>query len=337
MVIDLQWEAQLSAQDVWQREAIVLEVRAKGTGLSSFAHLKTKVLKIPNMDVIPLPAKNEQRGKEDHRELSLRWKLIPHSSGLQNIHLKEIYYMLNGGKQKKWQPEPLQLDVRALPPYLPPTFPVGEIEMSSHYEKEGWLNPGGLVIWHLKIASDTVSQAQFPAVIRQISEANDVDVLPAKTSLNTTESGRFIMDYIIPLKPKSSGRLAIPELQWQWFDPKTAKLQKDHYQPARPWVLAWWQRILIGLSSLLLLSLIARQIYLLERKRSRRWQTRKQVWQAISSQQNIDVAMRECAEAHGWPNNLSIQQWLERWTETIGYDQNLSDALQSYEQQKFSK
>lgn len=337
MVIDLQWDAQLSDSSIWQREAIVLEVRAKGTGLSSFAHLQTDKLKIPNMDVIPLPAKNQRQGKEDHRELSLRWKLIPHSTGVQNITLKEIYYSLNGGKQKKWQPEPLQIDVRALPPYLPPTFPVGDITMSSHYEKSGWLSPGGLLMWHLKIESDSVSQAQFPTIIRQISKANDLEVLPAKTSLKTTENGRFMMEYTIPLKPKSTGRLDIPALQWQWFDPNTAKLQKDHYQPPRPWVLAWWQRILIALSALLLFSVVARQMYLFERKRSRRWQARKRLWQAINAQQGIDQAMGECAEAHDWPKNLSIQQWLKHWDETIGHDPQLTEALEAHQKQKFSQ
>lgn len=336
MVIDIQWEADLSAEAVWQREAIILEVRAKGTGLSSFGHLAPRELKLPNMDVIPLPAKNEPRGNEDNRELSLRWKLIPHSPGPQVIALKKIHYTLNGGKQKSWQPKPLQIDVRALPPYLPPTFPVGEIEMSSRYEKSGWLSPGGLVMWHLKIESDTVSQAQFPAVIQQISDVEELEILPAKIALSTTEDGRFVMDYAIPLKPKTSGRLVVPTLEWQWFNTQTAKLQKDHYQPARPWVLALWQRLLFGTMSLIVFALFARQMYLFERKRSRRWQARHQIWQSLNTQQNVEGAMRECAEAHGWPPNLSIQQWLQHWTETIGHDQNLTHALLDYEKQKFS-
>jgi len=329
---DLAWDISLSDQQVWQREALVLTVHVKTP--DAFARLRMDTLTIKGADVVPLPFIRSDQ------QLSLRWRITPHYAGEKIIQLPPIRYFVNGAKKAQWQAPTQTLQVQALPPYFPPTLPVGMVNIESYIEPKGLLQPDHLAYWHISLRSTTLTPEQFPALLKQIQSNANIEILPAKLSTQTQfETAQFEQHYIIPLKAKHNGRLDLPALQWHWFNPKTGRLHKQDYQASRPLVLGRiWQIILAlivtGLS-LLLANRLIRIGYRVYQQRLSKWRLYRALQQPKDIQ-TIRSAMQFCATVHYWPNNLSIRQWLHYWDKTYGKDQQLHYAIREFEKVVFS-
>lgn len=340
MVADLAWDLELSAHQVWQREQMTLSVSVQAP--DEFALLKTDTLQIPSMEIIPL-ASSQTPLANGNTKLTLNWQLYPHTAGKQMIQIPVMRYYLNGGTRAKWQPPAQAIDVQALPPYFPPTLPVGEVSITSNIVPNGILRPDSLAYWHISLQSRHVTSAQFPALLKQLQASQYVDVLPARITMNSDQAtGHFQLDYRIPFKPKASGRLDLPTLQWHWFDPNTARLEKVRHQPPHSWVLAQWQQILLLLSSGLTLLLGIFYLGKHSKRYYRRWQSRQQVLKQLhATDKTMDThirhTMQHCAKQHGWQENLTIRQWLDAWQQYYGQDQRLEQALLAYEQRRFAR
>jgi hypothetical protein len=195
-----------------------------------------------------------------------------------------------------------------------------------------------LAYWHISLHSSAVTTTQFPSLLKHLQATSGLDVLPAKITINSDKAtGEFRLDYRIPIKPKTSGRLALPTLQWHWFDPQTARLEHVQYEPPRPWVLAWWQQIIVLLSSVVLLlaggySLTKRSLVYY-----RRWRSKQQVLQQLRTDTLSNEVMAMCAKEHGWADNFSLRQWLDAWRQCYGENQLLQDAVLAYEKKQFGK
>jgi len=335
---DLPWQVHVSANQVWQRQQIVVEVSVKAP--DPFALLKTDKLMVDGMEVKALPLTQDAKTQT----LSLRWQLYPHGSGKQQIKLPPVRYYLFGGTKATWQAPVQTVNVQPLPPYMPPTLPVGQVGIESFIEPEGILTPGSLAYWHVSLHSKTVTTGQFPPLLKQLHKSVDIDVLPAKVSTNfDLASGEYQLDYLIPLKPKVSGRLDLPELQWHWFNPETARLEKQQYQPPRPWVLALWEKIALLMAAGILFGagffIVIKNGY----RHFRRWRCKRRVFNVL--QQNSDnlnehkirKALQDCARAHNWPAALSTRQWLSRWEKHYGENLQLHDYLFQYDKKRFAQ
>ena len=331
---DLPWTIQLEDAQVWQRERTTVTVEVQST--DRFATLEASLPRIDGVDVQALPATNEA-GTDGKRILRLTWQLAAHTPGKQTIRLPTIRYNLNGRDAAQWQPPVQTLDVQALPPYLPPTIPVGNVEIESHIEPSGVLQPGHLAYWHIRLHSDAVNTAQFPPILKQM-RSSGVELFPAKVDKPASDGGQYRLEYHIPFKPQSSGRLDLPTLQWHWFDPETARLEHRQYTPPRPWVLGWVIRtVLILLVSLLLLGAVL-SVGKRAKQRWQQWRTTQHVWQAVqgsSDPQTVRQAMRDCALAHTWPDNFSTRQWLTYWEQRYGKTAALRTRLEAVEYQCF--
>jgi hypothetical protein len=341
---DLAWDISLSDQHVWQREALVLTVRVKTP--DSFARLRVDTLTIEGADVVALPfIRTEISPTNTNQQLSLRWRITPHYAGKKTIQLPLIRYFVNGAKKAQWQ-APIQiLQVDALPPYFPPTLPIGMVNIESYIEPKGLLQPDHLAYWHVSLSSKTLTPEQFPSLLKQIQSNANIEILPAKLSTKTQfEPAQFEQHYIIPLKAKHNGRLDLPKLQWHWFNPETGRLQKHDYQASRPLVLARIWQIILGLIltglTLLLAHRLIRTGYQVYQQRLSKWRLYRILQQPklhdFKHIQAIRNAMQSCATVHHWPRNLSNQQWLHYWDKTYGKDQKLHNAIREFEKIVFS-
>lgn len=335
MVADLPWTIQLEDAQVWQRERTTLTVAVETT--DRFATLEASLPRIEGVDVQALPATNEA-GADGKRVLRLSWQLSAHTPGKQMLQLPTIRYHLNGRDAAQWQPPPQTLEVQALPPYLPPTLPVGNVQIDSRIEPSGVLQPGHLAYWHIRLHSDTVNTAQFPPILKQM-RSSGVELFPAKVAKPADDNGQYRLDYHIPFKPHSSGQLDLPTLQWHWFDPDTARLEQVQYTPPRPWVLGWIGRSVMGVFSLLAVLAGVWFGVKLAGKHWRQWRSKQRLLQALQapdSPQQVRNAMRDCATAHGWAENLSVAQWLGCWEQHYGIADNVRRQLQAMERIRFA-
>lgn len=335
---DLPWTIQLEDTQVWQRERTTLTVTVETT--DRFATLEASLPRIEGVDVQTIPTTNEASANAGKRILRIAWQLSPHTSGTQQIQLPAIRYNLNGRDAAQWQPPTQTLEVQALPPYLSSTTPVGKVDIDSHIEPNGWLQPGHLAYWHISLHSNTVTTAQFPPILKQIQGNDGVDVFPAKVDKPSGDKGQYRLEYHIPFKPQSSGRLALPTLTWHWFDPATGRLEQKQYTPPTPWVLAWAWRVILTISGGLLLLVGLRKAGYMTYRHLRRWRSKRQVWQAL--QQNADAlsvrqALEACSITHGWAANLSIRHWLQEWEHRYGANRALQAALYQHEIARFAR
>jgi hypothetical protein len=333
---DLPWTIQLEDAQVWQRQRTTLSVSVETT--DRFATLEASVPRIEGMDVQAIPATNAASKTDGKRTLRIAWQLAPHTAGTQPIQLPAIRYNLNGRDAALWQPPAQTLEVQALPPYLPPTTPVGKVEIESRIEPSGWLQPDHLAYWHIRLHSNDVTTAQFPPILKQIQASAGVEIFPTKVDKPSDTTGRYQLDYHIPFKSNSSGRLALPVLTWHWFDPAMGRLEQVQYAPPAPWVLAWGWRVILASGSGFLLLIGLRTAGQLTRRHLRRWRSKRQVWQAL--QQNADAlsvrqALEACSASHGWAANLSIRHWLQHWEQRYGANPALQAALHRYETTRF--
>ncbi len=334
---DLPWTIQLEDAQVWQRERTTLTVEVQST--DRFATLEASLPRIEGVDVQAQPATNEA-GTDGKRVLRLTWQLSAHTPGTQTIQLPPIRYNLNGRDAARWQPPVQTLDVQALPPYLPPTTPVGNVEIESHIEPSGMLQPGHLAYWHISLYSDAVNTAQFPPILKQMQVVDGVVLFSAKVDKPASDGEQYRLDYHIPFKAQRNGKLDLPTLQWYWFDPETGRLEHRQYTPPTPWVLAWAWRVILVISGGLLLLVGLRQAGYMAYRRLRRWHSKRQVWQAL--QQNTDAlkvrqALDICSTAHGWPANLSTRHWLQHWEQQYGANPTLQAALYQHETTRFER
>ena len=346
---DLAWQIHLSETQVWQREAVILEVSVQTP--DAFARLRVDKLKIDGADVVALPFMREDSPSrqidqkstgqqvDTNKILRLRWRIMPHYAGLKTIQLPLIRYFLNGAKKAQWQAPEQKLEVQALPPYFPPTLPIGLVNIDSYIEPKGLLNPNHLAYWHITLHSKTLTPTQFPPLLKQIQTNNNLQILPATLSTQTSfASASFKQHYLIPFKPKHNGRLDLPELQWHWFNPQTGRLQQQYYQAKRPLVLATEWQITLGLILSLISVFVGYRVLRRAYRTYQRYSSRRHLQKLLQQPTQvaaIRAAMQECAKLHHWPQNLSIQQWLQYWDKAYGEDHNLHKAIRKFEQRSY--
>ena len=340
MVADLAWDIHLSDSQVWQREAIIIEAHVQAP--SQYARLKTdEKLKLTGSSVVALPLKREKNNSTGSYQLNLSWRITPHEAGQKTIQLPTLHYSLNGANHIKWQAPAQVVNVKALPPYFPPTLPIGKVNITSKIEPEGILTPNTLAYWRITLQSKQVTPEQFPPLLKQIKASPDFEIFPAKLSATSSfETSNFKQEYLIPIKPKSNGLLNLPPIKWYWFNPNTGRLEKQNYQAPRSFVLSTvWQAILASLllifsfSMLYKLSHVTYRAYL-------RWRAKEKFKKAIIHPKKIEeikTAMRQCALTHHWESVYSNKQWLANWTNTYGEDKPLHKAIEKFEKKHFGK
>lgn len=337
MVADLAWDLTLSDTQIWQREAIIVEVSVNAP--NKFARLQAENFTLAGSKVTALPLRVVKKQADKHHRLSLRWRITPHIIGQKTIQLPTIRYSLNGANRVKWQPPVQTIDIQALPPYFPPTLPIGEVKISSHIEPKGLLSPDTLAYWHINLQSKHVTPEQFPPLLKQIKSNESFERFPAKLSVNTSfETETFKQDYLIPIKPKNNGQLDLPTLEWHWFNPHNGRLQKQQHQAPSTFVLSKLWQIIIGL----LLSIITlTALYHLSSysyHNYQRWTNRRKLRKALTNPKHIEEirsAMMQCALVHNWPVIFSVKQWLENWDNTYGRDELLKYKVQKFEENCF--
>jgi hypothetical protein len=120
----------------------------------------------------------------------------------------------------------------------------------------------------------------------------------------------------IPFKPLSSGRLALPTLQVQYFDPDTGRLARIIHTPPRLLVLSLAWRIGIGVSLTLLALWLCLWLYRFSRRALQHRRQRNAALAAIrqaADARQLRCALEAVAHAEGFPANLSLREWAEHW------------------------
>ncbi len=327
----------LSVENVWQRQQLIISVTVETD--DPFAKLRIDDFKQEGLVIIPLTKETIEinRNGMPHYSLSEKWAVFPFIAGEHQIHLPRIRYHPNSGSLKTLIIPDFPLKVRQLPLYVPPTMPVGQVTLQSDWGEGLLINTKSLVHWQLMVTGLGIARQTLPSISRQVSTTDSYDVFPAqyKTEVIETEEGIAHQQILtIPLKATQSGRLQLPVITIQYFNPVLGKLQIEQLKP--PFVIALnkWLIGFIGLIGLALsISLVLLLSYKIKnglRKRARYHQVLSQLEKAETYPQIRD-ALNQFAIIQGWRSNLTLSEFEALWRQdkstSIGLETDINKLL----------
>ena len=340
-----QWrvEAKLLLAKVWQRQQVILSVEATTT--DEFARLETQALDLSDFEVIDLPY-TALKSEKDKRTIKVGWILFPLVAGRYEIELPKIYYRPSSGQRKKLKIPVKILKVKALPSYVPPTMPVGKVLIENSLEsgKFGRLHTTKtLTNWDIKVITSGVLPQTIPPVLRQIKMHRALEILPEtskKSARKTFEGLENTRHYQLPIKALKSGRLSLPELSIQYFDPQDNTLKKVLSKPPTHWVLNSYLQLLLAIVTLMLVLQAFfktfKKISAVIKKQQNIRHAKNRVQQARNYTELRD-ALKHYAQANGWQENATLEQWLGNWQLQNGENNKIATVLEHLKSVQFEE
>ncbi len=333
-------ESKLSSTEVWQREQILISLTLSTA--EEFATIKSGDLPVDGIEITALPVKrvwieNENGGKS---RITAGWSLLPLRPGSSEIELPPIEYHLSGVVRRVFHLPKVKLKVRPLPSYLPPTIPVGKVDIHSSITSEGLVSKrllytDDLAYWNISIKSKSLSPYWLPPILRQIKSSDSIQFFPAISHRSMQPDHMGVhgrVDHTVPFKPLKNGFTDIPSLKIQYFDPATGRLETLVHAAEKPFSAGIISRLLaILLLSVFILALLIAVFHHL-RKRIRYRKLHQQAISLIrqaSTCKDVIAGLRLAGSAEGWPANLSLTDWLARWKKKYQSGPELDQALES--------
>lgn len=315
--ISFDWR--LSSSESWQREQIIISLVI--TTPEQYASIKLAKQSINGFEITPLPVdrlweENSQGGKSVIRT---GWSLLPLKAGTTTIDLPAIEYHLNGVIRRVFYLPEIELKIRPLPSYLPPTIAVGKIIVESSVKPAGMLKTGELAYWNISIGSKSLTPYWLPAVLRQIKSSNNIQFFPA-TSKRSMQPDRKATNasvvHSIPFKPLKNGLTELPVISIQYFDPEAGRLESVTHLTENPITAGSGLLILLLLSMVLLLIYMWKKLYQYIHRRIQYKVQRRHALMSIQlakTKEDVLAGLRLAGKAEGWPENISLSDWLKRW------------------------
>ena len=249
----------------WVRQQVLVTIEVITP--DRFASLDVDLPQYPGLEVITIPGERVRIVTEKGERTRLRagYALFALTPGIQSVQLPPVRYRLEGGTRRLFYPPETHLDVRALPPYIPPTLPVGKVEITSQTETDSWLMPRELAFWHIGLKADAIPPQWLPSVQRMLVSTNDIKFMPAEIYRTATPTGSGVHasnDYRIPFRPISQGWSVLPTLAVDYFDPARGMLKRAVLQPRHILVVGNTVRFILLVLALTLLALKVKKVFL---------------------------------------------------------------------------
>jgi hypothetical protein len=331
--IAIEQEIVISTQHPWERQQVRIAMTI--TSADQFISLRTETPRITGFEVFALPESSQQirRNGVDYTRISTGWVLFPLTAGTHTLDLPAIELRKSGRTQRTFYLPKQTLKIKALPPYIPPTMPVGKIDVSASLNTGHTLFPETLYYWNVSLSGTGVSPHWLPPVLRQIKTNDDVHFLPtdSEQAIDFNQSGmQSQITHRIPFKAKHNGRLKLPDLRIQYFAPDTGKIETITYQPKIPFVLSMGWRLLIAAFLCLLLFRAGQLLYQRIAHSVKRHRLRQSAFQQIktaTSADDIRHGLSMLSAAENWPTNLTLRQWAAHWKNSYKVNAHFDPAF----------
>lgn len=311
--MDIQRALTISSTQPWEHQQVLVDVSVSTA--DRFASLSTKTLRIPGFEVFPIAPSMDKTIDNDIGQSMMRlgWVLSPLAAGQYHIELPPIEYRKSGRTERTYYFPKQTINVKALPPYIPPTMPVGRIHIASHVASDTVIFPNRLHYWDVTLIGNGVSPNWMPPLSRQIQSNNAIQFFPASTErvpLAKRDGLHSRVSYHIPFKAITNGRLALPYMRIQYFDPDSGRLVFASHRPQSALVMSTSLWILFGGALCLVLLWTGISLYRKFCLVRQRYRFRKMAIVAIRQARSfieLRRALKPLAKAEGWPSNMTLQ------------------------------
>ncbi|MDH5517664.1 MAG: hypothetical protein OEY36_07575 [Gammaproteobacteria bacterium] len=280
-----QIEVSQSEINLWQREMLTLRVDCVST--EEFSYLKTQTHH--NYDSISESRiLNTTINKEGYFVKTLLLYIWPLKSGEQQLTLPPVQLMLSNRVIKTLAVTKLALNVRPLPAYLPPGFPVGKISIDDTYQSVSilpfLLKPGELFNYQLEIHSKGLHASLLPHYPDYLSSP-DFQRLPVSQTIEKQSDDVFYaLDkiYQMPALISSSGAWQLDAFKILYFDPLTGKIISRQFKSAFMLTL---HPLLQFLAAIIVL-IVSTKLLLQIKRLIKRFYYRRRLWRQIYHSNN---------------------------------------------------
>ncbi|HEY9201611.1 MAG TPA: hypothetical protein VIQ81_08450 [Gammaproteobacteria bacterium] len=332
----LQVTSQVEHTEVWLRQAVEVSMLIESS--NQYARVETEAGQHDAIDIRLLPRTRTSRQVEGEQRTLHRigWVLYPRTPGTQRVQLPAIKYRGDTGTYR-FYPPPIDLQVRPLPAFVPPTLPVGPIQLDIALPDDWFLARHELAFLKLHINSEAHPDQRPSALLRQFKSSEDVTFYAPRDSLEADENGARNISthsYQLPFAIKTMGLVKLPAVRLQYFDPSTGKIETQSQAVGRILSLPQWLIYALSLSLLLVLYRLLQCLYYFSRNRYRAYcgyRTALHRFQQASTAQDIRDGLAAIAVAEGWPANLSLAMWLAHWQSRYPRICHLSENVRQLE------
>lgn len=332
-IISVDWK--LTSSEAWQREQIIVSLTL--TTPEQYATIKLAEETVDGFEVTALPVKRVwNENKNSGRSIiTTGWSLLPLKSGSMDVDLPAIEYHLSGVIRRVFYLPKMKLRIRPLASYLPPTIPVGRIQVNSSVTPIGMLNANELAYWNISLESQSLTPYWLPSILRQIKSDDSIHFFPATSQRSTHPDSKGVhgrVTHTIPFKPLQNGFLDFPELKIQYFDPASGRLETIVHRAEQPFSATMGIRFLtiLILSSLLLYFFSKTYRYIHARlEYNKQHQLAVQTIRHANTIEDALVGLRMAGKAEGWSANLTMYKWLELWQQRYLVDDKLETCTRS--------
>ena len=326
----------------WVREQNQLLVKIISTDKNILLNSKNILTKGSESYLIPQSSRKLINGKTVHYEYTFGWNIFFLYQQNTRVNLPAIEYIKDGVPQYKFHLPPVNLNVKALPVYIRPTIPVGQIKLKAHYLMlPGWLmQPDKTAIIQYTLSGENIPAKWLPSLLQKYNKSvnTGVDFIPVKTVvLTNTEqnniSGKKITD--IAFTPHSNGMLSIKDIQLQYFDPQSGLLKSVQLQHPPLLVLHWLLQILLVVLTIMLLYPSLRRVIQYLQRKFQQYQYYRYCNNKITTAEtyaDIKSALQDFSQAEQWPINQTLSQWLNCWNTKYKYNAGLEKLVRELNQ-----
>jgi len=341
--INIKRDIKISSTRPLERQQVVIEMKVPTT--DAFVSLRAEEPNIPGFEVFTLPENTEiiQRNGTEYTVLRIGWALFSLSAGQYNIDIPPIEYRKSGQNLRTYFLPKQNLNVKALPPYIPPTMPVGKINIASALKSDELHFPDTLSYWDIELIGHEVSPNWMPPVLRQINSNSDIRFFPSNTQhkqISTMGTLQSQVLHHIPFKSVVSGRLNLPTLRVQYFDPDSGRIITTTHQSQNVVVLGMAWRIVIGSLICLLFLWTGKSLYgkfCFIRKRSHLRKNAVDLIEKANTILDVRKALYILARAEDWPNNMTLRSWALHWRSNFNVNDDFDTLINQLSKASYSK
>jgi len=342
---EIQVNLSQSAQILWQRQQLVITLEVVTS--DQFASLKTQAPIVPGFKLVPLESGRQWIKKNGVRKTHLRtgWAIYPLLYGSQLLlELPAVTYHLGGVQKRVYHLPAAQLEVKKLPPYIPPTMPVGKVTLNSQVDTDSILGNDTLAFWNLTLNSDEVLPQWFPAILRQVKSDKTLEFFPVESKRTMHRSDKVLSSEVvhrIPFKTITSGWHNLPELNFKYFDTETGRLVNVQHTGNIQFSIGMFWLVVTGVITFILLFYMLRKALNISLTYYNNRQKLKIILEELKQATDINqirAVMREFGSLQQWSYNVSLRDWFINWRKCYKTDKMMQELINkitaaSYEKQ----
>ena len=334
-----------STVNLWQRQAISINMDIYSR--KEFYFLKSHDNDNPDFKIVDLPSEQAERvivDNETYYRRQIRFVAWPLRAGQQQLILTGVDYITEGKKQLSFTPPAIDVDVNALPPYIPPDFPVGRFSINTEIDSGHFLafllTPGRLSYLNVSIDSESIPTEWLPSYTRKINRYPAQILKPeVKQSIKRIQGSLLSENkYRYPVIAENSGILKSEAIKLAYFDPITGRIISTEIKLPIILSLNLYLQSVLSIFGLVLLYKIFELLFLFNRN----YMFRRQLWRRIcesDTPHQLNQSLRQLTPAFGWFSkqyiyqqlNLTLYQWRLQWNAESRYQELDNKISELYE------